>query len=206
VERHAKRASEPLNATAFVTADYTDALLLDVFAYSTFNELREAIMIARAHRCPVGRSSVLVIFVSVLVLGGGCKRDDSSTGPYDSPTYPSVAGHWVGTGTNYRGGANVFAVVGEITQSKDPLSGQIGGSFSGTLVWSYGPCWSCTVTIIGEVTTSNTVNMQEINASDAGWVKGSMSGSVSSKEDSMGCVRSMLSKGGQVGVLALVKH
>jgi hypothetical protein len=206
VEWFAKRASEPPSATAFVTADYTDALRLDVFAYSTFTELREDIMIARAHRCTVGRSSLFAIFVFVLVLGGGCKRDDSSIGPYDSPTYPLVAGHWVGTGTNYRGGVNVFAVVGEFTQSKDSLSGQIGGSFSGTLVWSYSSHYSCTVTIMGEVTTSNTVSMQEINASDVGWVKGSMSGLVSSKGDSMGCVRPMLSKGDQVGVLALVKH
>ena len=201
-----RQKSEPLSATAFVTADYDDALLLDVFASSTFIQFREDIMITRAHRCTVGRRSLLAIFVFVLVLGGGCKRDDSSIGPYDSPTYPLVAGHWVGTGTNYRGGVNVFAVVGEITQSIDPLSGQIGGSFSGTLVWSYGPCWSCTVTIIGEVTTSNTISMREINASDAGWVKASMSGLVSSKADSMSCVRPMLSKGEQVGVLALVKH
>jgi hypothetical protein len=189
-----------------LTADYNNAHLLDVFAYSTFTELTEANMIPRARKCTVGRSSLFATFVVILVLGGGCRRDDSSTGPYDSPTYPLVAGHWVGTGTCYRGGVNVLGVVAKFTQSKDPLSGQIGGSFSGTMVWSTSSHYSCTVTIMGEVTTSNTVRMQEINATDAGWVKGSMSGLVSSKADSMGCVRPMLSKGDQVGVLALFKH
>jgi hypothetical protein len=206
VEWFAKRSSEPSSATAFVTADYTNALLLDAFAHSTFIELREVIMSARAHRFTVGRSSLFAIFVFVIVLGGGCRSDDSSTGPYESPTYPLVAGHWVGTGTCYRGGVNVLNVVGDFTQAKDPLSGQIGGSFSGTLVWSSASRYSCTVKIVGEVTTSNAVSMQEINASDAGWVEGSMSGVVSSKADSMGCVRPMLSKGEQVGMLALVKR
>jgi hypothetical protein len=31
----------------------------------------------------------------------GCKKDDSSTGPYDSPTYPSLVGHWVGKGSYF---------------------------------------------------------------------------------------------------------
>ena len=41
------------------------------------------------------------VFVLLFLIIDGCKTDSSSTGPKDSPTYPSVVGRWVGNGSYF---------------------------------------------------------------------------------------------------------
>jgi hypothetical protein len=42
-------------------------------------------------------ATIAVVATSLFFIAG-CKEDSSPTGPYYAPTYPSIAGHWLGGG------------------------------------------------------------------------------------------------------------
>jgi len=53
------------------------------------------------HLQPYQTCFFLLSFLFLLFNVDGCKKDDSSTGPIDTPSIPSVNGHWVGSGSYF---------------------------------------------------------------------------------------------------------
>jgi hypothetical protein len=43
------------------------------------------------------------LFVACVLMADGCKKDSGPTGPFESPSYPSVNGQWVGSGNYFSG-------------------------------------------------------------------------------------------------------
>ena len=104
------------------------------------------------------------VFVLLFLIIDGCKKDDSSTGPYYPPTYPSVVGHWVGNGSYFSSDDgmrfNIAWIVDFAARTENTFAGNrtgtnttIGGAYlGGKTIWgSRG-----TVTMSRQVTITDT--------------------------------------------------
>jgi hypothetical protein len=102
--------------------------------------------------------SLLTVFIV-----DGCKKDDGPTGPYDTPSYPSMAGHWIGSGSYFDGGwnkrLNIDWTVDFAARTENTFAGNrtgfnttIGAGLGSKLIWGS----KGTVTMSRQVTITDT--------------------------------------------------
>jgi hypothetical protein len=51
--------------------------------------------------CAVRVLAAIVVVVSMFSFIAGCKKDSGPTGPFEPPSLPTVAGHWIGSGSYF---------------------------------------------------------------------------------------------------------
>jgi hypothetical protein len=73
------------------------------------------------------------LFVLLFFIIDGCKKDDGTTGPFDTPTYMSVAGHWTGGGSYFEAGVakrlNVAWVLDCVKESESTFIGNFTSTY-----------------------------------------------------------------------------
>jgi hypothetical protein len=97
----------------------------------------------------------------------GCSKDSSPSGPYDSPSYPNMIGHWTGTGSWWDSYNINVAWTADFTQQSDSV-------FGGTMTNVYTapasmPGYSLTYFIKGSVTMAGRVTIAETSRAIVKW-------------------------------------
>ncbi|TSA19511.1 hypothetical protein D4R75_08940 [bacterium] len=115
------------------------------------------------HLQPYQTGFFLLSFLFLLFTVEGCKKDDSSTGPVVSPTYLSLAGHWVGGGSYFDMGygkrLTISWICDFVTRTQNTFAGNrtgtnttVGSGLGGKTIWSS----RGSVTTSGQVTITDT--------------------------------------------------